>query len=739
MNCMRRLQQTRRYGIKYAAGITAIFLVATACPAQSKPVKTVTPVAQQPELPWTQELNKYPGLLPEFAQLLAKLQNNVQFPAPRAESRLLPLLPASTMSYAAFPNYGDTAHQALQVLRQELQDNAVLRDWWHHGDMATAGAKIEDFLEQFYQLHQYLGDEIVVSAVMEGQNTSFLAVAEVRKPATKKFLEQLVNQYGGESKAGVRVLDVRELATAKDKNPEELTLLVRSDFVVAAENLATLRSFIAALDRSSQEFASTPFGRRVAQEYKGGVTVLVGADLQRILEQTSNPTKQDASFQRSGFADMKYLIWEHKGVGAQSVSQGELSFTGPRRGPASWLAKPAPLGSLDFVSPNAMMAGTVILTSLSQIFDDIKELSGPSKSDSFAAIAGGEKALNLSLKDDLLNQLGGELTVELDAITPPQPAWKTMLSVRDAAHLQKTLNTLLVVTQLQTEHVEDPGGAYSTVRIPSQNPIELAYAFVDGYLIIASTRDGLAEAVRLHRSGGSLAKSPKFLASRPPGHSLDASALFYEDPLTMAALQLRRFAPDMAESLAQASSEVSPAVVCLYGDEAAIREASSSGAFDVGGVLIVAAIAIPNLLRSRIAANEATAVGSVRTVNTAQVMYETTYPKRGFAPNLATFGQDPRGPSFQSSDHASFLDETLANPTCTGDAWCTKSGYHFRIAAVCKQHVCTEYVVVATPVDSNTGTRSFCSTSDGVIRSKTGPPLTSTLTISECKTWLPLQ
>src|SRR5258707_9938116 len=167
MRCMRLLQRTRRYGIKCAAGIAAILLVAAACPAQSKAEKTVRSVEQQHELPWPQELNKYPGLLPEFGQLLAKLQNNVQFPAPRTESRLLPLLPASTMSYAAFPNYGDTAHQALQVLRQELQDSSALRDWWHHGDMATAGPKIEDSLEKLYQLHQYLAEEIVVSATME--------------------------------------------------------------------------------------------------------------------------------------------------------------------------------------------------------------------------------------------------------------------------------------------------------------------------------------------------------------------------------------------------------------------------------------------------------------------------------------------------------------------------------------------------------------------------------------------
>jgi hypothetical protein len=70
-------------------------------------------------------------------------------------------------------------------------------------------------------------------------------------------------------------------------------------------------------------------------------------------------------------------------------------------------------------------------------------------------------------------------------------------------------------------------------------------------------------------------------------------------------------------------------VIRLYGEDTAIREASRSGAFDAGVVLVVAAVAIPNWLRSKIAANEATAVGSIRTVNTAQVTYATEYPKKG--------------------------------------------------------------------------------------------------------------
>src|SRR5438094_8975810 len=55
-------------------------------------------------------------------------------------------------------------------------------------------------------------------------------------------------------------------------------------------------------------------------------------------------------------------------------------------------------------------------------------------------------------------------------------------------------------------------------------------------------------------------------------------------------------------------------------------------------ILIIAAIAIPNLLRARIAANEASAVSSLRTINTAEVTYSTTYPTVGYAATLAALG-----------------------------------------------------------------------------------------------------
>ena len=718
-----------------AAAIAAIFLAVSPCSAQS------TQPSQQAETPWSKILQKHPGLLDEFGRLYQKLQQGVQFPPPRSESRILPLLPPSTISYAAFPNYGDVTQQALKIFRQELQDSAVLRDWWQQGDMALAGPKIEDSLEELIQFQQYLGDEIVVSGSLEGQDPKLLVVAEIRKPGLKKFLQETITHLGGESKQGIRILDLQELAAAKDEAlAKNLLVLVRPDYAVAAMDLVTLRKFNSQLEHHGREFASTPFAQRVAKEYAGGVTVLAAADLHKIVDQAPSELRQGAGFQRSGFADVKYLIWEHKTVGTQTVSQTELSFNAPRHNSAAWLANSGPLSGFDFVSPKAMIAGTALLANPAQIFEDVKGMYTNPSTSPFASLPAFEQMLKLSLKDDLLNTLGGEITLELDSLAPPKPIWKAILSVRDASHLQQTLTTFLAAAHIDAEKFEADGVTYSTVHIPTSTPpLEITYAFVDRHLILGSSRETVADAVRLHKAGETLAKSKPFLAAVPPGHSLEASAMLYQDPVAIASLQLRAVAPEMAHLLEQTSKEITPSVVCVYGEDSAIRESSGSGAYDLGAVLAVAAIAIPNLLRSRMAANEASAVGSMRLMNVAQGMYAAAYPARGYALDLPMLGQNPRDPKAKTPEQAGLIGQTLVNESCTTDAGCTKDGYHFRVKAICKLHKCDEYVAVAAPINDNRGVRTFCSTSDGIIRFRTGLAPTVPVTVSECKTWSPLK
>jgi type II secretory pathway pseudopilin PulG len=199
------------------------------------------------------------------------------------------------------------------------------------------------------------------------------------------------------------------------------------------------------------------------------------------------------------------------------------------------------------------------------------------------------------------------------------------------------------------------------------------------------------------------------------------------------------FAPQVADSMAAASKDSTPMAGWIYGEDSAIRGMSSHSTFNVAAVLIVAAVAIPNLIRSKIAANESSAVAAVRTVNTAQLTYKTSFPQRGYAASLPTLGPDPSGALAQTQDHADLLPDSLTSESCNPDGWCLASGFRFKLTAACAQRRCQEYVLLAVPVSANTGTRNFCSTSDGVIRTKPGAPWETPLTPPGCKGWQPIQ
>jgi type II secretory pathway pseudopilin PulG len=730
-----------RYLINYAT-VSLLFLLALPCASQ-------TTVKPQPENPFSGDLKKYPGLLTELGHLAEALKNNVQFPPLTTQSHLLAHLPAATTHYAAFPNYGETAHQTLETLRRELQASAVLRDWWQHGELSSGGAKLEDFLAKFSELSQYLGNEVVVSGATGGVNEpgaagrNLIIIAEVRKTGLKDFLKKMLKDRADDPQFPVRILDPQELAQAKSGTAaQQLVILVRPDFVVATQSVDALRSFSRFLDSKTTDFAAAPFGQRLVEAYQAGTSVLMAADVHTIMNQIPLGTQQSQKMlDRTGFKDAQYALWNFRHMATGSGSQMELSFTGPRHGIASWLAGPVPLGSLDFVSPQAAIVSSVHLKNLGKIFDDIKDISSYSNPNAFANVTQMEQAMHISLRDDFLTLLQGEVTVEVDDFGESKPKWKMILRVSDADRLQSTLQKLLATMAFRTTQVEEDGITYHSLSIPSpQKPVDIVYAFTDGFLIVASSHETAAAGIRLHKSGESFAKSAKLQASLPAGHSADVSAFFYEDPSAVAALNLRRLSPEMTEAFSRLSPPTTPIVFRAYGEESAIRGVSTSGGADASVILVAAGIAIPNLMRARNAANEASAIANMRTVNVAQTMYFNAYPEKGYAPDLATLGPDPRGPNHQSPEHASFLDASLGNATCTSGASCLKSGYNFSLTAECKQPriACREFVAVSIPLASNGGSRSFCSTSDAVVRYKFGPPLSSPISPSECRRWAPL-
>jgi type IV pilus assembly protein PilA len=125
-------------------------------------------------------------------------------------------------------------------------------------------------------------------------------------------------------------------------------------------------------------------------------------------------------------------------------------------------------------------------------------------------------------------------------------------------------------------------------------------------------------------------------------------------------------------------------------------------------ILIIAAIAIPNLLRARMAANEGLAAGTVRIIDSAQVTYQATYPAIGYARDLASLGGAE--PCTASQATACLMENKIAVASAP-------PGLHGYIFNTITSSDGTQYLVTAVPAMPNqTGRRSFCSTEDGVVR-----------------------
>ena len=140
-------------------------------------------------------------------------------------------------------------------------------------------------------------------------------------------------------------------------------------------------------------------------------------------------------------------------------------------------------------------------------------------------------------------------------------------------------------------------------------------------------------------------------------------------------------------------------------------------------ILIIAAIAIPNLLRSKMAANEASAVGSLRTITTASVTYSSTYGN-GFPPSLGSAG-GAAGLTVADCDDALLVDSVLSGGGGTANI-AQKSGYSFTYTPInpnaaaatgCGAAGANDFVVNAVPITlGSSGQRSFCTDESGVIR-----------------------
>lgn len=150
-------------------------------------------------------------------------------------------------------------------------------------------------------------------------------------------------------------------------------------------------------------------------------------------------------------------------------------------------------------------------------------------------------------------------------------------------------------------------------------------------------------------------------------------------------------------------------------------------------ILIIAAIAIPNLMRARMAANDSSAAASEHTIIVGEVGYSGAYPALGYA-TLARLGGGA-SPCVPAPATGCLIDNNLA----TNGAGLGKSGYTFNVVPGGAALAGWNFYTTAAPLSNVTGTKAFCAVDDGVVRTGAPGVITAAASYGACQALTPMQ
>ncbi|MGB2652651.1 MAG: FecR domain-containing protein [Candidatus Acidiferrum sp.] len=558
----------------------------------------LVPVSQ--EIAWSSDLDHQLALLGEFSKLRKKL-DAIPTPGPRYESKILPVLPADTVLYIGIPNLGDALQQANQIFQQQLSQSKVLQDWWNKNGNASQHPSPQQLIDQIQAISQYLGDEVVITlrggaSSMEGGP---ILLARIRQPGLEDFLQNQVAATLASSQAAshVHVVNPRSLA-AIAPGEHGMVMLVRPEMLVVGGDPSSVREMSAQLDAGTTPFAATDFGRRIASVYRQGAETLVAANIGEILDATHPGTQTANILQNTGFNNMKYLIATRSESSAQvDDNRFTLEFNGQRHGIASWLAAPAPMGSLDYVSANAGAAVSFVAKQPALMLDDVFNTIGASDPNFTQGLAHTNAELGLDLRNDLASALGGEMTVALDGPVLPTPSWKAIIEVNNSGALELAIEKLLQSYNAHAQESNQPGltlhqtevGGRIFYTIQPQGvslTSEYDYTFAGGYLILAPSRALLLAALQTQENGTSLARSSSFQALLPSDDHANFSAVLYQNLGPLLKPLASQLTSGQLAVLQQLAADAKPSVFCAYGETDRIEVASNARLFDLNpGVL----------------------------------------------------------------------------------------------------------------------------------------------------------
>jgi hypothetical protein len=319
--------------------------------ATSSPSVSQVPIRN--EIAWSRNSAKYLALLGDFAVLQKQLAA-IPGPGLRYNSELLSYVPDNTVVYAAIPNLSNTLGEATRLFQERLEQSPDLRNWWRQQQKGS-GPKLEQVLGRFKTFSSYLGDEIVLAIGKDGTKyTSPVILAKIRQNGLEeslqnegnleKFLQKQSRQLSS-NPSQITFQVVHDPWSVTPAANHALLVYVSNDLLIASPELADLQRAVTRF-KEGGHFSETPFYRQISHSYEQGAEFLFCVDMEQIVAR--NVEADSGRKIPLGINDVRYLTMEHREVNGKSESHADLSFASERQGVASWLAAPAPMGSLEW-------------------------------------------------------------------------------------------------------------------------------------------------------------------------------------------------------------------------------------------------------------------------------------------------------------------------------------------------------------------------------------------------------
>ncbi len=269
------------------------------------------------------------------------------------------------------------------------------------------------------------------------------------------------------------------------------------------------------------------------------------------------------------------------------------------------------MAALRFFSPDATLVTALVVKDPAELFDEILALIASEGEDASEVLDRFESETGLSLRDDVLAALGGEVAVGLDGPALPQPAWKTVVEVYDPGQLQHAVATLVErLNQLARERGEahsvtldetqSGGRTFYTLsaNAPADSPaaaianaVEAHYTYIDGFLVVAPSRVLVERAISYWESGSSLVQSNQFRDLLPADAFADFSGVIYSRLGGMVGELLRKLpagqnlTAEQQQAINELGTDEGGALYCVYGERDRIRfKSHGANSLPLGGL-----------------------------------------------------------------------------------------------------------------------------------------------------------